>query len=182
MATLENPLGIPIPIFQFFDASKLGREKKICWEKYQRIFPLAGSLTPPAWFRSPQKHLSFLYQLPGQQCPHPHGSFPVTPSLLYLSTPSYWNAWWQGIIWAPSVKANYFYLCLYLETILWAEGHSGHQRPTFFFFLAKLGLHCWTWASSSWGEGGLLFVTVHGLLVAVASFVAEHGLYVRRLQ
>ena len=31
-------------------------------------------------------------------------------------------------------------------------------------------------AFSSCGERGLLFVVVHGLLIAVASLVAEHGL------
>ena len=31
------------------------------------------------------------------------------------------------------------------------------------------------------GERGLLFVAVHGLLIAVASFVVEHGLQVRGL-
>ena len=45
-----------------------------------------------------------------------------------------------------------------------------------FFFLAVLGLHCCTPAFSSCGERGLLFVAVHGLLIAVASLVAEHGL------
>ena len=35
---------------------------------------------------------------------------------------------------------------------------------------------------SSFGERGLLFVAVHRLLIVVASLVAEHGLYVRRLQ
>ena len=43
-------------------------------------------------------------------------------------------------------------------------------------FLAELGLCCWAWAFSSCGEWGLLFVVVHGLLIAVASLVAEHGL------
>ena len=43
-------------------------------------------------------------------------------------------------------------------------------------FLAALGLHCCVRAFSSCGERGLLFVAVHGLLIAVASFVAEHGL------
>ena len=32
------------------------------------------------------------------------------------------------------------------------------------------------WAFSSCGELGLLFVAVRGLLIAVASLVAEHGL------
>ena len=38
------------------------------------------------------------------------------------------------------------------------------------------------WAFSSCGEQGLLFVAVHGLLIAVASLVAEHGLQTCRLQ
>ena len=46
----------------------------------------------------------------------------------------------------------------------------------FFFFLAALGLRCCARAFSSCGEQGLLFVAVHGLLVAVVSLVAEHGL------
>ena len=32
-----------------------------------------------------------------------------------------------------------------------------------------LGLFCWAWAFSSCGERGLLFIVVHGLLIAVAS-------------
>ena len=42
-------------------------------------------------------------------------------------------------------------------------------------FLAVLGLHCCARAFSSCGEQGLLFVAVCGLLIAVASLVAEHG-------
>ena len=45
-----------------------------------------------------------------------------------------------------------------------------------FIYLAALGLHCCAWAFSSCGEQGLLFVVVRGLLIAVASLVAEHGL------
>ena len=45
-----------------------------------------------------------------------------------------------------------------------------------YLFLAALGLCCCARAFSSCGERGLLFVAVRGLLVAVASFVAEHGL------
>ena len=45
-----------------------------------------------------------------------------------------------------------------------------------YLFLAALGLHCCARAFSSCGERGLLFVLVRGLLIAVASFVAEHGL------
>ena len=43
-------------------------------------------------------------------------------------------------------------------------------------FLAALGLCCCARAFSSCSELGLLFVAVHGLLIAVASLVAEHGL------
>ena len=45
-----------------------------------------------------------------------------------------------------------------------------------YLFLAALGLRCCARAFSSCGEQGLLFVAVHGLLTAVASLVAEHGL------
>ena len=45
-----------------------------------------------------------------------------------------------------------------------------------YLFLAELGLRCCTWAFSRCGKQGLLFVAVHGLLIAVASLVAEHGL------
>ena len=58
------------------------------------------------------------------------------------------------------------------------------DTSVFFFnlFLAALGLHCCTRAFSSCGKQGLLFIAVHGFLIAVASLVAEHGLYARGLQ
>ena len=43
-------------------------------------------------------------------------------------------------------------------------------------FLAVLSLHCCAQAFSNCGEQGLLFVAVRGLLIVVASLVAEHGL------
>ena len=51
-----------------------------------------------------------------------------------------------------------------------------------YIFLAVLGLCCCSWAFSSCGERELLFVAVRGLLIAVASLVAEHGLQVPGLQ
>ena len=60
-----------------------------------------------------------------------------------------------------------------------------HTRSIFFFFyfiyfiylfLAALGLCCCAGAFSNCGEWGLLFVAVCGLLIAVASLVAEHRL------
>ena len=44
-------------------------------------------------------------------------------------------------------------------------------------FLAALGLRCCMQAFSSCSECGLLFVAVCGLLIAVASLVAENGLW-----
>ena len=49
-------------------------------------------------------------------------------------------------------------------------------------FLSALGLRCCAWAFSSCSERGLLFIVVHGLLIVVASLVAEHGLQAHRLQ
>ena len=46
----------------------------------------------------------------------------------------------------------------------------------FIYFLAALGLRCCAWAFSSCVERGLLFVAMHGLLIAVTSLVAEHRL------
>ena len=52
------------------------------------------------------------------------------------------------------------YVCMYLLIYLWLH----------WLFVAARGL------SSSCGERGLLLVVVCGLLIAVASLVAEHGL------
>ena len=49
-------------------------------------------------------------------------------------------------------------------------------KDLFIYLLATLGLRCCVQAFSSCGERGLLFVMVHGLLIAVASLVAEHRL------
>ena len=46
----------------------------------------------------------------------------------------------------------------------------------FYLFLAVLGLCCYARAFSSCDERGLLFIAVRGLLIAVASLVAEHRL------
>ena len=45
-----------------------------------------------------------------------------------------------------------------------------------YLFMAALGLCCCVRAFSSCGEQGLLFVAVHGLLIAVASLVVGHRL------
>ena len=45
-----------------------------------------------------------------------------------------------------------------------------------YLFLAALGLRRCARAFSHFGERGLLFIVVRGLLIAVASLVVEHGL------
>ena len=47
---------------------------------------------------------------------------------------------------------------------------------SFILFLAALGFHCCARTFSSFGERGLLFIAVHGILIVVASLVVEHGL------
>ena len=42
-------------------------------------------------------------------------------------------------------------------------------------YLAALGLHCCARAFSSCGKRGLRFIEMLGLLIAVASLVAEHS-------
>ena len=56
------------------------------------------------------------------------------------------------------------------------DGLTLFLKNKFILFLAALGLHCCARAFSSCGEPGLLFVAVGGLLIALASLVAEHGL------
>ena len=50
------------------------------------------------------------------------------------------------------------------------------------FFLAALGLHCCARGFSNCGERGLPFIAVCGLLIAVDSLAAEHGLQAHGLQ
>ena len=61
----------------------------------------------------------------------------------------------------PPLPVFFFFLSFFLK---------------FYLFLVALGLRCCARAFSSCGKRGLLFIAVHGLLIAVASLVAEHGL------
>ena len=45
----------------------------------------------------------------------------------------------------------------------------------FYLFFSVLGLHCFGWAFSSCGEWGLLIITVHRLLIVVASLLCSTG-------
>ena len=73
---------------------------------------------------------------------------------MYNSITLLYNSNYHNIV---AFFSNFIYLFIYL-------------------FLAALGLRCCTRAFSSCGEQGLLFIAVHGLLIAVASLVAEHRL------
>ena len=55
----------------------------------------------------------------------------------------------------------------------------GFFNKFIYLFLAALGLRCCTWAFSSCSERGLLFVVVHGLLIAVASRCGAQALSAR---
>ena len=60
-----------------------------------------------------------------------------------------------------------------------SPGESFFKNKFIYFiylFLAALGLHCCARALSSCDDRGLLFIAVLGLLIAVASLVAKHGL------
>ena len=50
------------------------------------------------------------------------------------------------------------------------------------FISAVLGLHCCVGAFAGYSNWRLLFFVVHGLLIALASLVTEHGLWIHRLQ
>ena len=68
-----------------------------------------------------------------------------------------------------------------LVGLLYSRGTSAYFFEnkfiySFILFLAALGLRCCTRAFCSCGERGLLFIVVRGLLIMVASLVAEHGL------
>ena len=75
--------------------------------------------------------------------------------------------WTWGWGWGQFKAGNFFffftlfYLFIFLNYFI-----------LFYLFSATLGLGCCTWA---FGERGLLFVAVRGLLIVVASLVAEHG-------
>ena len=77
--------------------------------------------------------------------------------------------------------------CFYLEHFLKEQIYARPQTKFnasffkkliyyFYLFLAALGLSCCAQAFSSSGERVLLFVVVRGLLIALASLVAEHRL------
>ena len=88
--------------------------------------------------------------------------------------------------WLSSILFLFRVLCFEPSSFTWLPKLEPSETPlTFFYinlfyfiyvFLAALGLCCCAWAFSSCSKWGLLFIAVRGLLIAVASLVAEHGL------
>ena len=89
------------------------------------------------------------------------------------------NSSWQSLI----------YVCIFISFRLSCKWNRTVQSLFlkyiylfYLLFLAVLGLRCCVWAFSSCGERELLFFAVRGLLIVVASLLAEHGLWARGLQ
>ena len=74
------------------------------------------------------------------------------------------------------VESNFKILYIFLAEMTNSIFFFFFLNKFIYLFLAVLGVHCCVRAFCSCGERGLLFVAVHGHLIAVASVVAEHGL------
>ena len=70
----------------------------------------------------------------------------------------------------------FFFISLFFFIFIYLFIYLFIFKIFIYLFLAALGLCCCVWAFSGCGERALLFVAVRGLLIAVASLVAEHGL------
>ena len=90
---------------------------------------------------------------------------------------------WADILIMFTIYSSQIFNNFYIRDPFDLNIHVKNQKRSCFFlflmyllFLAVLGLCCCTWAFSSCSDQGLLFVAVRGLLIAMASLVAEHGL------
>ena len=76
----------------------------------------------------------------------------------------------------------------FLKVNIKTSGEKGLQSKAekmflIYLYLSALGLRCFLQAFSRYSEPGQLFiVVVHGLLIVVASLIAEYRLWVLRLQ
>ena len=150
------------------------------WSPLRRACQLTGNCYPctiPSHFG--QLRLFFFSAIPPFVCLCSGGG------CVHLQHGSPWNAGWCRAI---ATNSSPRLASLVFPTI----PQLFHVQPLFLFlssdcmilnfffniyiFYGALGLRCCMWASSSCDERGLLFVAVCGLLIAVASLVAEHGL------
>ena len=74
----------------------------------------------------------------------------------------------------PHQLGNIVHSFFFFNSLFWS--HVSFIYLFIYLFMFALGLRCCTWASLVATSGGLLLVEVRGLLIAVASLVAEHGL------
>ena len=88
----------------------------------------------------------------------------------FLSCSAYSNFVLCGRISVGSLEMGLLNKMVYLFAILFI-----YFKITY-LFLSALGFRFCAWAFSSCGKWELLFVAVHGLLIAVASLVVEHRL------
>ena len=87
-------------------------------------------------------------------------------AFLHLLCYMIWNTWYPGFLWKRKLKLKghvgcLFFFLIYLFIYSWLR----------WVFVAACGLSLVVFSSCC--EQGLLFVAVHGLLIAVASLVAE---------
>ena len=81
----------------------------------------------------------------------------------------------SDLVYSAAHESNSIFLKFHQYVCMYVRMHICMYVCTY-VFLAVLGLCCCAGAFSSCSEQGLLFVEVYGLLIAVASLVAQHGL------
>ena len=89
-----------------------------------------------------------------------------------LESPKDRGAWWAIVHRVTKSQTQLKRLGMHMHALFYPCSRIFKNQC---FFLVSVGLHCRAPAFSS-GEQGLLLVVVGGLLVAVASLVAEHRL------
>ena len=68
------------------------------------------------------------------------------------------------------------FLCQYHTVLITSAISKSLKKKDYFYFLAVVYLRCCTRVIFHYGEQGLLFTVVCGLLIVMASVVAEHRL------
>ena len=111
---------------------------------------------------------------------HEHTHLGQTESIIFV-----YQRNWPVMVQKPFLPHTNFQCLPWILVIYPQVGNHLCQFSFFkknYLFLAALGLCCCVLAFSSCSKRGLLFIVVCGLLIAVASLVAEHGLQAHGLQ